>query len=58
VDRLLPELAGRKVLKRFDEPLDDTVPANRPIIVRDLLTFRLASGSSWRRRTCIRSKRP
>jgi hypothetical protein len=54
VDRLLPELAGRKVLK----PLDDTVPANRPIIVRDLLTFRLASGSSWRRRTPIRSKRP
>jgi CubicO group peptidase (beta-lactamase class C family) len=36
VDRLLPELANRKVLKRIDGPLDDTVPANRPITVRDL----------------------
>jgi len=40
VDRLLPELADRKVLKRLDGPLDDTVPANRPITLRDLLTFR------------------
>lgn len=44
VDRLLPELAGRKVLKRFDGPLDDTVPARRPITVRDLLTFRMGFG--------------
>src|SRR5258708_205124 len=44
VDRLLPELAGRKVLKRLDGPLDDTVPANRPITVRDPLTFRLGCG--------------
>jgi CubicO group peptidase (beta-lactamase class C family) len=44
VDRLLPELANRKVLKRLDGPLDDTVPANRPITVRDLLTFRLGLG--------------
>src|SRR5208282_4334201 len=35
VDRLLPELANRKVLKRLDGPLDDTVPAYRPISVRD-----------------------
>src|SRR5207302_651418 len=41
VDRLLPELAARKVLKRLDGPLDDIVPANRPITVRDLLTFRM-----------------
>jgi CubicO group peptidase (beta-lactamase class C family) len=34
VDRLLPELAGRKVLKRLEGPLDETVPANRPITVR------------------------
>ena len=27
VDRLLPELADRQVLKRLDGPLDDTVPA-------------------------------
>ena len=44
VDRLLPELANRKVLKRLDGPLDDTVPANRPITVRDLLTFRWGFG--------------
>src|SRR6266851_661777 len=31
VDRWLPELAERQVLKRLDGPLDDTVPANRPI---------------------------
>jgi CubicO group peptidase (beta-lactamase class C family) len=44
VDRLLPELADRKVLKRIDGPLDDTVPANRPISVRDLLTMRMGFG--------------
>ncbi len=44
VDRLLPELANRRVLKRLDGPLDDTVPANRPITVRDLLTFRMGFG--------------
>jgi len=44
VDALLPELAERKVLKRLDGPLDDTVPANRPITVRDLLTFRMGFG--------------
>ena len=44
VDRLLPELAKRKVLKRIDRPLDDTVPAKRPITVRDLLTFQLGLG--------------
>ncbi|HEY6407178.1 MAG TPA: serine hydrolase domain-containing protein [Ktedonobacteraceae bacterium] len=44
VDRWLPELAERKVLKRLDGSLDDTVPANRPITVRDLLTFRMGFG--------------
>jgi CubicO group peptidase (beta-lactamase class C family) len=44
VDALLPELAERKVLKRLDGPLDDTVSANRPISVRDLLTFRMGFG--------------
>src|SRR6266852_7789012 len=44
VDHWLPELAERKVLKRLDGPLDDTVPANRPITVRDLLTFRMGFG--------------
>jgi CubicO group peptidase (beta-lactamase class C family) len=45
VDRVLPELADRKVLKRLDSPLDDTVPAKRPITVRDLLSFRMGFGS-------------
>src|SRR5439155_7130650 len=44
VDRLLPELADRRVLRRIDGPLDDTVPADRPITVRDLLTFRMGIG--------------
>ena len=44
VDRLLPELAGRKVLRRLDGPLDDTVGAKRPITLRDVLTFRLGFG--------------
>ncbi len=44
VDRLVPELAGRRVLVRMDGPLDDTVPARRPITVRDLLTFTFGFG--------------
>jgi CubicO group peptidase (beta-lactamase class C family) len=44
VDRLLPELADRKVLRRLDGPLDDTVAAQRPITVRDLLTMRMGFG--------------
>ncbi|GLV88190.1 serine hydrolase [Streptomyces lavendulae subsp. lavendulae] len=38
VDPWLPELADRRVLQRADAPLEDTVPARRPITVRDLLT--------------------
>jgi CubicO group peptidase (beta-lactamase class C family) len=44
VDRLLPELAGRRVLRRVEASLGDTVPATRPITVRDLLTFRMGLG--------------
>ena len=44
VDRLLPELAARRVLRRMDGPLDDTVPATRAITVRDLLTFTFGFG--------------
>ncbi|WP_223166328.1 serine hydrolase domain-containing protein [Nonomuraea sp. SYSU D8015] len=44
VDALLPELAGSRVLRRPDGPLDDTVPAERAITARDLLTFRLGTG--------------
>jgi CubicO group peptidase (beta-lactamase class C family) len=39
VDELLPELAGRRVLCSPDGPLGQTVPAQRPVTVRDLLTF-------------------
>jgi len=45
VDRLLPELTDRRVLKRLDGPLDDTVPAHRPITLRDLLTMRAGFGA-------------
>ena len=44
VDRLLPELATRRVLQRLDGPLDETVPAKRAITLRDLLTFRMGFG--------------
>jgi CubicO group peptidase (beta-lactamase class C family) len=44
VDRLLPELADRRVLRRMDGPLDDTVPAARAITARDLLTFTFGFG--------------
>jgi CubicO group peptidase (beta-lactamase class C family) len=44
VDRLLPELAGRRVLRTLDGPLDDTVPAHRPITLEDVLSFRCGLG--------------
>ena len=44
VDRWLPELADRQVLRAIDAPLDDTVPAKRAITLRDLLTFRSGYG--------------
>ena len=42
--RLLPELAGLRVLARPGAPLTETVPAGRPVTVRDLLTFRMGTG--------------
>ncbi|MCE8002888.1 serine hydrolase domain-containing protein [Billgrantia ethanolica] len=44
VDEWLPELKDRRVLRTIESPLDDTVPANRPITLRDLLTFRSGYG--------------
>jgi CubicO group peptidase (beta-lactamase class C family) len=44
VERWLPELGGRRVLRALDSPLDDTVPAVRPITVEDVLSFRLGFG--------------
>jgi CubicO group peptidase (beta-lactamase class C family) len=40
VDRLLPELANRKVLRRPDAALDDVIDAPRPITLKDLLLHR------------------
>ncbi|MEV0381020.1 serine hydrolase domain-containing protein [Nonomuraea sp. NPDC050643] len=45
VDDLLPELAGGRVLRSVDGPLDDTVPMARAITLRDLLTFRMGTGA-------------
>jgi CubicO group peptidase (beta-lactamase class C family) len=44
IDRLAPELADRRVLKRIDGPLDETEPAKRAITPADVLTFRLGWG--------------
>ncbi|MGX6606237.1 serine hydrolase domain-containing protein [Micromonosporaceae bacterium Da 78-11] len=44
VARLLPELAGQRVLARPDGPLDDTVAPARPVTVEDLLAFTLGFG--------------
>ena len=44
VDEFLPELADMSVLADPDGPLEDTVPAKRPITLRDLLTFTLGTG--------------
>ena len=44
IDRWLPEISDRRVLKRLDGSIDDTVPADRPITVRDLLTMRMGFG--------------
>lgn len=39
VDPFMPELADRKVLKSLESDLSDTIPADRPISLRDLLTL-------------------
>jgi CubicO group peptidase (beta-lactamase class C family) len=44
VDALLPELADMTVLADPDGPLENTVPAQRPLTLRDLLTFTLGTG--------------
>lgn len=45
VDDLLPELAGPRVLRSVDAPLDDTVPAERPVTLRHLLTMTFGLGT-------------
>jgi len=44
VERFVPELADRRVLRRLDGPLEVTVPAERSVTVEDLLTMRLGFG--------------
>lgn len=44
VDRWLPELADRRVLRSEDGPLDDVLPAARPLTALDLLTLRMGFG--------------
>ncbi len=45
VQRFIPELADRRVLRGLEAGLDDTTPAERSITVEDLLTFRLGFGA-------------
>ncbi len=45
VERWLPELADRRVLRAIERPLDDTVPAARLITLRDLMTFTFGLGA-------------
>ncbi|MFL6207202.1 MAG: serine hydrolase domain-containing protein [Acidimicrobiales bacterium] len=49
VDRWLPELAGRRVMRDPDGSLADTVPADRAITPRDLLAFTLGIGMDFPR---------
>jgi CubicO group peptidase (beta-lactamase class C family) len=48
VERWLPELAEPVVLRALDGPIDDVVPAVRPVTVRDLLTFQGGHGQPER----------
>jgi CubicO group peptidase (beta-lactamase class C family) len=45
VEKYLPELAERRVLRSLESALDDTVAAERSITVEDLLTFRMGFGA-------------
>lgn len=44
IARWLPELAAPRVVRNPASPLDDVIPAARPITVEDLLTFRAGWG--------------
>jgi CubicO group peptidase (beta-lactamase class C family) len=44
VEPWLPELANRQVLGSIDSPVEETVPARRPITVRDVLTSTFGLG--------------
>jgi CubicO group peptidase (beta-lactamase class C family) len=44
VERFLPELANRRVLKKLDGPVGETVRAKRAITLRDLFTLTMGFG--------------
>lgn len=44
IERFIPELAARRVLRRIDAPLDETEPARHAITVRHLLTCTMGFG--------------
>ena len=48
IARWLPELASPRVVRTLQSPIDDVVPAARPITVEDVLTFRAGWGFSLR----------
>lgn len=45
IERWLPELANRRVLRAMEAELDDTVPVDHPPTVRELLTFTWGFGT-------------
>ncbi|HEY6491934.1 MAG TPA: serine hydrolase domain-containing protein [Trebonia sp.] len=45
VEKWLPELSSRRVLRSYGAELSDTVPARRAITVEDVLSFRLGFGA-------------
>ena len=52
ITRWMPELAERRVVRRLDGPVDDTVPADREITVEDLLTMRMGFGFAFEVESC------
>ena len=45
VDRWIPELANRQVVRSISGPIDDCVPARRRITLHDLLTLQMGLGA-------------
>jgi CubicO group peptidase (beta-lactamase class C family) len=52
IHRWLPELAGQRVLRQLDGPLDDTVPADKAPTVEDLLLMQLGFGFAFEVDSC------
>jgi CubicO group peptidase (beta-lactamase class C family) len=47
IDRWIPELANRHVVRSLDGPIDDLVPASRRITLHDLLTMQMGLGAMF-----------